>query len=307
MDNERLLPELRELSPTMRKVLRQRMEKSQTLQQKVGLVGMACFGVGMAILAPLGFALGDGPKKGSGDSTTFVLCVICIVAAGFAAFVDFRSKILRRFLREQLINVCNECGYDLRGSENDQCPECGVVNDRPACLGLLVAAEDPTKGSTQDYLQTLEIFIDIPEARRLSKAQRSAVWQEILRKRNRSGETERGAAPMLLLFLPGTVLAFVVFANAAHELFGQHTKPITIAIALLSVLVPGYLIRRSKLRREFREVSPDLCAKCGLLLSDHISKVTRRCPRCKHRQRVTVMEVREMDEKTWMRRQGGLD
>ncbi len=50
----------------------------------------------------------------------------------FWLFRDRMQRIVRKRLRELGVPVCEQCGYDLRATEADRCPECGEAFDRTA-------------------------------------------------------------------------------------------------------------------------------------------------------------------------------
>lgn len=79
---------------------------------------------GMPILF-LAVALQDPPFEDSDFSRIFMGVGVTIAAAG----VSFRCDVvMRRRLRENLATPrCYSCGYDLRGSLADDCPECGTT------------------------------------------------------------------------------------------------------------------------------------------------------------------------------------
>jgi hypothetical protein len=56
-----------------------------------------------------------------------------------AFFVSARRR--RRSLERERLGLCSRCGYDLRGTRHDLCPECGL---------LVIRRRDPVTGKELD-------------------------------------------------------------------------------------------------------------------------------------------------------------
>ena len=50
---------------------------------------------------------------------------------GLALVVVSGMMLFRRGTRNELVGRCDECGYDLRGTDDGRCPECGSTTPSP--------------------------------------------------------------------------------------------------------------------------------------------------------------------------------
>ncbi len=84
-------------------------------------------------LAPIVLVLcGARLLRPSTQAVVYLMTMVAFALAGAGAVLRYRRvplirATLRRMALEQGVSVCQACGYDLRGTSADRCPECGAA------------------------------------------------------------------------------------------------------------------------------------------------------------------------------------
>ncbi len=81
-------------------------------------------GVASVVTRPAGVSAGEAIAKVLFDEPCVL--VLLVGSGAILALVLFA----RALARGPGLHACNECGYDLRGSAPDRCPECGARRAR---------------------------------------------------------------------------------------------------------------------------------------------------------------------------------
>ena len=68
-----------------------------------------------------------------------LVVAVVVIAFPIALFVGGQRR--RRSLERERLGLCSGCGYDLRGTRHDLCPECGL---------LVIRRRDPVTGKELD-------------------------------------------------------------------------------------------------------------------------------------------------------------
>ena len=128
---DRLFAGSSELTPEQRRAVEDRMNEHALrnasflvlLAVMIIATPLACVYLGVYIADQLrGFGL---TKLQAGLIGPPLVGLLCLLAFYFVAFRLY-LKPMRRALRDIGLSVCEQCGYDLREIESEQCPECGA-------------------------------------------------------------------------------------------------------------------------------------------------------------------------------------